>query len=175
MKLEVPDVTTKLIMAALALLTAVPAMAQESGGNDHDPSYIRLENLVGTWTTRGREATFSEVCAWYEGNFHVICNSENQRPDGSVGRGMSILSYVPNEGYVYSGIGSRGRYETYENGVWENDTLIFISSGIEEGIPRLSRIRMGPFSGTEVPFAVDTSSDGSTWSEADITTYVRVK
>lgn len=94
-------------------------MAAETPRPPERPAeYTPLENFVGRWTTAGREKQFTETCEWYPGRFHVVCNFVSKRADGSQGHSMSILSYVPGVGYAYSGIGSKGRYETFDKGRW---------------------------------------------------------
>ena len=159
----------------LLLALAGIASAQTAQSPERAPGYAPLENFVGSWTTQGRESQFKEACNWYYGNFHVVCNSETRRADGSTGHGMSILSYVPESGYVYSGIGSKGRYETFEKGIWSDGKFIFDSSRSDAGKPVTDRITIGPFSDDGFLFVVTSSSDGATWTEVDRTTYIRLR
>jgi hypothetical protein len=162
--------------AMLFLMLSGSAMAAEPPRLPERPAeYTPLENFVGRWTTAGREKEFLETCDWYHGKFHVVCNSVSRRADGSMGYGMSILSYVPGVGYAYSGIGSKGRYETLDKGRWLEGKFVFDSHGTDAGMPVTSRISIGPFTSEGFLFVVSTSADGVSWSEMNRTTYLRLK
>lgn len=150
------------------------AGAQTAPAPERAPGYAPLQGFVGHWTTQGREQLFRETCDWYHGKFHVVCHSESKRADGSIAHGMSILSFVPATGYVYTGIGSRGRYETFEKGRWEDGKFVFDSAATKDGKPITNRISIGPFTDAGFQFVVTTSSDGVNWTEAARTRYVRL-
>lgn len=157
------------------MLAASIAVAQAAQEPERAPEYDPLEGFVGRWTTQGRETQFLETCSWYYGKFHVVCNAESKRADGSIGHSMSILSYVPGAGYVYSGIGSKGRYETFDRGRWSDGKFIFDSTSSTDGKAVTNRITIGPFTDKGFLFVVTTSTDGVAWTEADQTTYIRLK
>ncbi len=163
----------RVFTALLALFSSV-ATATSLEELQRPPEYQPLEGFIGSWTTLGREKHFHEVCSWYPGKFHVVCNAKSKRDDGSTGHSMSILSFVPASGYVYSGIGSQGRYETFENGRWSAGTFIFETRQIENNSPVISRITIGPFTTTGFLFVVHTSKDGISWTEAERTTYLKL-
>ena len=165
----------KTLQAVLLLALAGIASAQSVQIPERAPGYAPLENFVGSWTTKGRESQFKEECHWYHGNFHVVCNSETRRTDGSTGHSMSILSFVPDSGYVYSGIGSKGRYETFEKGLWSDGRFVFDSVRSEAGKEITDRITIGPFTESGFEFVVTSTSDGTSWTELGRTTYVRIK
>ena len=153
--------------SGLAAQTAAPSPAR-------DPGYDALENFVGKWTVKGKEDTFREDCDWYHGRFHVVCHSESTRADGSLGQGISILGFVPGEGYVYTGIGSRGRYETLARGTVSDAVLEYRSMAVEDGKPTITRIRIGPFAQAGFPFVVHASTDdGKTWTHLETVEYIR--
>jgi len=144
-------------------------MAQEEPRHE---GYAPLEGLVGSWTIEGREGTYLETCDWYHGKRHIVCNTESRRRDGTTSHGMSILSYIPDQGYVYTGIGSLGRYETYRGGTYNEGVIQYLDQSAEGW----TRIRVGPFNDrTRVPFRVHTSKDGASWAPADSFSYIRVK
>ena len=87
---------------------------------------------------------------------------------------MSILSHVPGAGYVYSGIGSKGRYETFSMGRWQDGQFVFDSPGSEGGSPVTNRINIGPFTDQGFEFVVSSSADGQSWTELGRTTYLRL-
>ena len=155
----------------LSILAASTAAAQTAP----DSGYAPLKNFVGRWTTQGQETEFTETCDWYHGKFHVVCNAERKRADGSTGHSMSILGYIDGAGYVYSGIGSKGRYETFEKGRWSDGKFFFDSTTSEHGKTITNRITIGPFTDEGFLFVVTTSTDGLTWTEADRTTYIRLR
>ena len=165
----------RIALAALLCLLATAADAQSTQAPARDPGYEPLQNLVGTWTNRGSESVLVETCEWFDGRLHVVCNTQRTRDDGTVGRSMSILSYVPGSGYVYTGIGSKGRYETQHGGSWADGVLVFIMPSSQDGKTTLTRTRMGPFGGPTVPFVVDTSTDGSRWTVVGTVDYIRLK
>ena len=159
----------KHFLPLVAILMSSLSFAQEQPRHE---GYVPLEGLVGSWTIAGKESTYLETCDWYDGKHHIICNTESKRKDGSISRGMSILSFVPEQGYVYTGIGNQGRYETYRGGTYKNGVIEYL----DQSDGTHTRIRIGPFSDKKiVPFNVHTSQDGFKWEQADSFNYVRVK
>lgn len=156
-----------------AAFTADAQVAQKPP--ERHAGYAHLENFVGKWTVRGSEASFTESCDWYHGNYHVVCHSETKRADGSAGHGMSILGFVPGKGYVYSGIGSRGRYATHHSGTFRDGIFEFLDNTTKDGKPVVARTRLGPFTPAGFTFAVDTSADGGSWTAPQTITYLRLK
>jgi hypothetical protein len=137
--------------------------------------YDRLSPLVGRWTNKGREETHLEVCRWYDGKFHIVCETERKRSDGSIGRSMSILSYLPDkDSYTYYGIGDKGSNDAM-SGVFHDGILEFTAEAGDNGVMIVSRVRIGPFSGLEVPFIAETSNDRVTWKIDASFDYVRLE
>ena len=168
-----PMERTVIKFAACLLIVLSAYSASAADEPEPAPDYARLGMLIGRWTTEGNEKSFLEVCDWYHGKYHVVCHSERTRPDGSIGHGMSILSFVPDSGYVYTGIGSKGRYETLHGGTWSQGALTFNSTTSEGGKTVVTRIHIGPPTDKEIPFVVDTSTDGGAWTRVETTTYVK--
>jgi hypothetical protein len=161
-------------LAAVLLLCSTPAaIAQDTP--ERPSGYDSLQHFVGRWTERGNEKTFLEVCTWFDGKFHVVCNAERKRADASVGRSLSILGYVPNEGYVHVGISNKGTYETLQNGTFRAGQFEFLSTAKEGDKSIVTRIRIGPFTEQGFPFVVDTSTNGGPWVAAGTTDYVKLK
>ena len=159
----------KHVLPLAALVVASAAFAQEQPRHD---GYTPLEGLVGSWSITGKESTYLETCDWYHGKRHIICNSESKRKDGSTSHGLSILSFVPEQGYAYTGIGAGGRYETYRGGTYNDGIIEYVDQSAEGW----TRVRIGPFSDkTRVPFNVHTSKDGAKWDAAESFDYIRVK
>jgi hypothetical protein len=71
-------------MVIIAAICQCPSgMAQTSATEPaRAAGYDRLNPIVGRW---------------YDGNFHIVCETERKRKDGSIGRSMSILSYLPDK------------------------------------------------------------------------------
>ena len=164
------------IVAVGAMLTSLPGMVQTSASMTTRPSgYDQLSSLIGRWTIKGSEGKYAEVCRWYDGNFHIICETDNTRADGTVGHGMSTLGYLPDKDtYTYHGIGSNGRNETM-SGTFADGIFEFTVEAIDKGGTIISRVRIGPFSGREMPFVAESSADGKSWTiDAEIT-YVRLE
>lgn len=152
----------------------VPAVQSEPTVTAPADGYERLAPLIGRWTQKGMESSYVETCRWFDGRYHVVCDTEFKRADGSTGRGMSILGYVADEDrYVYVGIGSNGRTETM-TGTFRDGLLEFKPDPIDGGIPGFSRVRMGPFAGRDVPFVAESSIDGVAWTTEVSITYVRL-
>lgn len=160
-------VLVSLPLAAMGSTTPVPKP-------DHSADYARLDPLVGRWTVKGREGRFVETCQWYQGGFHVVCQSESAREDGSKGIGTSILSFVPGKGYVYTGIGSSGRYETLSGGVFADGKIVFTTTANEDGKSVATRISLGPPDDKGFPFVVDTATDGGAWTVVESIEYVKL-
>jgi hypothetical protein len=159
----------KSTLVLTALLAVGLARAEDTPPTEgHD----LLQRLVGTWTIEGREDRYKETCGWYHGERHVVCHTESRRKDGTISHSMSILAHVAGQGYVYTGIGANGRYETYRGGTFEDGVLEYNDATGGEHV----RIRMGPFTESDVvPFKVHVSKDGKAWTEADAFNYRRVK
>ena len=170
----------KVFVAAIVIIGAISislaGMAQTSASMTvRAPGYDRLSALVGRWTIKGSEEKYVEVCRWYDGNFHIICETENKRADGTVGHGMSILGYLPDKDtYTYHGIGSKGRNETM-SGIFADGVLEFTAEAVDNGKVVISRVRMGPFSEREVPFVAESSTDRMSWAVDATLTYVRLE
>ena len=163
----------KILVATLLFGSFHLALAQEAP--ERSPGYDDLQHLIGRWTQQASEETFLEVCDWFDGNFHVVRNSEHKRANGTVGRGLSILSYVPGQGYAHVGIGNRGSYETLQNGTFREGIFEFLSTTKEGNTSVVTRIRIGPFAESGFAFVVDTSTDGGPWVAAGTTDHVKLK
>ena len=167
---------TAAIVTVAAIFHGVIGLAQTNTSATSRPQgYDRLSPLVGRWTIKGSEEKFLEVCRWYEGNFHIVCETENKRADGTVGRGMSILGYLPDQDrYTYHGIGSEGRNETM-SGTFADGMLEFTAESSDDGAIVISRVRIGPFTEREIPFVAESSTDRTSWAVEASFTYVRLE
>lgn len=168
------------VLISLLVVLASPSCALTSQAPIPPPPLARaagyepLSSFIGRWSLKGDEDTYVETCEWYEGGFHIVCHTENKRSDGSIGKGMSILGYLPDKGsYTYHGIGSKGRNETM-TGTFRSGIFEFSSEGRENGKVVKARVRMGPFIGREVPFIAETSTDGAPWVMDATIIYVKL-
>ena len=169
----------KASVAALLVVGSIPISLVGFAQTGASPAaraqgYDRLASLVGRWTIKGSEDKYLEVCRWYDGNFHIICEIENKRADGTVGHGMSIMGYLPDKDtYTYHGIGSRGRNESM-SGIFSEGVLEFTAEAFDKDTTVISRVRLGPFSEPEVPFIAESSTDRTSWAVDAAFTYVRL-
>lgn len=158
----------------ISLLLATPAIATAEPAPEDVAAYSKLDALVGRWTIKGKEGTYLETCSWYEGRFHVVCHTVSTRKDGSKSAGLSILGYLPGQGYVYTGIGSSGRYETLERGTFADGKIVYTTQAVEDGKSVTTRISLGPPTARGFPFVVDTSTDGGPWKVVDSLEYLKL-
>lgn len=94
------DMARIIVIAAALVITACAPSPSIEIASSRPAAYAPLQSFVGRWTVKGREAAFVETCDWYHGGFHIVCNSENRRADGSLGRGMSLIGYLADEWQV---------------------------------------------------------------------------
>ena len=151
---------------------ALAGVATTAIAADRAPEYDALALFLGAWTQAGSEAVFREDCDWFDGRHQVVCHSTRQREDGTVSRGMSVLGYTPAQGYVYAGIGSRGRFEMLSGGRYAEGRFTFESTAQEDGKPVTTRIVIGPRTAKGFDFVVHTSTSGGPWVHADTTVYL---
>ncbi len=141
---------------------SAPAAWPTPAAPPQHPGYDKLQMFVGDWTIEGREKTYLEKCDWFEGRFQVVCHTESKRSDGSVGRSISILGYLPEEdAYTYSGIGSGGRNETMR-GAFTGSTLEFLGQSRDGGKLVKSRVTITP-AGRDFTLRSTTSTDSGPW------------
>ena len=105
------------LLAALALgVLASPAFAQ--GVPTPGPEQARIGFWEGTWNYEGEamespmgpagKIMMTEACRWFEGGFHLVCESSGTTPMGPVS-GHSIIGYDRAEQtYTLYGLNSRG-------------------------------------------------------------------
>ena len=159
-------------MALVATLVASSAIGVDAQPVAPSAGHARLAQLVGKWTLKGMEGRFRETCEWYEGRFHVVCHTENIRADGSIGRGMSILGYLPAEdAYTYHGIGARGRNVT-QRGRFRDGTFEFVTPAAGDA-PAI-RIRLGPFGERGFPTVEEALAPDGTWTRRSSGEYVKL-
>jgi hypothetical protein len=134
----------------------------------------RLGVIVGSWTIEGMEKAFSETCAWYDGNSHVVCTSEEKEGD-RVSRGVSVLSYSEHAGtYAYYHYGSSG-FARYLTGFHVDGNWLFTGERrTSSGDTVRSQVRMSPM-GEAFGFKEERSTNGGPWQTVAEFKYVRRK
>jgi Protein of unknown function (DUF1579) len=120
------------LAAALIFMAVATIYAQEAGAPPKPgPEHAKLSYFVGKWTSEGDlkpgpfgpggKFTFTENCDWLSGNFAVLCHSEGQMLGLTV-RGLSVMSYNPEEKkYIYFESNNMGE-NTYSKGTVDGDT-----------------------------------------------------
>ena len=169
-----PDTIAAMKDLLLPVIVGIFVMSAAQAQSGRAAGYDLLENFVGRWTIKGREDTYSETCAWFHGRFHVVCNTQIRRADGTTAHSMSILGYLPNENtYTYHGIGSLGRNEI-QRGEFRDRTFVATRESVANGKRTVHRVRMGPFGGREVGFVSDEAVADGPWSNERSFTYVKL-
>lgn len=152
-----------------------PAPQTAPAAPPRHPSYAKLQMFVGHWTIEGRENTYLEKCDWFDGRFHVVCYTESQRSDGTVGRSISILGYLPEEdAYTYYGIGSRGRNEAMR-GTFEGSTFKAHGESRDGGKLVKSRVTATPAGSADFTFRSESSTDNGPWIDDGTIKYKRMR
>jgi hypothetical protein len=104
---------TGLAVGIVAAAISAQAPAQRPG-----PEHARLSAFAGQWNYTGDakasplgpagKVTSSETCAWFDGEFHLVCRATGTGPRGQV-TGMSVMGYDPaRHAYTYHAITSLG-------------------------------------------------------------------
>jgi hypothetical protein len=93
----------------------VPAVAEESPRS-------ALEFFSGTWTLKGHETTYSEVCAWLPGGGFLACRAED-RSESPAAHALSVFGYSEDDAaYTYHGFSGNGSQRmlrgSLDGGVW---------------------------------------------------------
>jgi hypothetical protein len=158
-----------------ALPQSSPPPGAAAGAPARHPGYDKLQMFVGDWTIEGRENTYVEKCDWFDGRFHMVCHTESKRSDGSVGRGISILGYLPEEdAYTYHGIGSRGRNETMR-GTFEGSVFKAHGESRDGGKRVKSRVTIAPAANGDFTFRSESATDDGPWTIDGSILYKRMR
>ena len=131
-----------------------------------------LAFLVGDWTIEGRETSFREVCDWFHGRSHIVCNSESRRDKGT-SRGVSVLSYSDEKKrHVYYYYGSSGvvvAMDVFTDG----KSLIAIRENVVGTDLVREQVWITPSGDNRFDFREQTSTNGGPWKTSTHFTYVR--
>lgn len=161
-----------LLTAALALgLLAGPAAAQEMP--TPGPEQGRIGYFAGTWNYEGEamespmgpagKIMMTETCRWFEGGFHLVCQSSGTTPMGPVS-GRSIVGYDRlAKAYTIYALNSRGEAYYVRGGVtgkvwtWTAETEM-------EGTPVKFRATNTEESPTSYSFSLEVAVGDADWT-----------
>ena len=132
----------------------------------------QLDFFRGTWTVKGQDTTFREVCAWLPGGGFVACNAED-RSDSSPSFSMSVFGYsVADTQYTYNGFSSSGTQRTLRGSLQEG---VWRFHGQSERAPNWRRwqVTITPTS-TGFHFREEVSDRSGPWRTAAEIEYLRM-
>ncbi len=163
----------KLVLeAALAVAVfAGPAVAQEKPMPG--PEQARLGYYEGAWNYAGEmkpspmgpggAISATETCQWFEGGFHLVCNSKGTMPMGPV-TGHSIMGYDRATGkYTMYGLNSMGD-GWYVTGGVEGKVWSWAAETVMQGTPVKFRATITEDSPTSYTFQLKMASGDADWT-----------
>ena len=163
-------------MRATRILTAfifvtVAFMSHDTHGADDVRA--KLSFFQGSWTLRGSESTYTEVCEWLPGSGFLCCRAEERQPSGNE-FSQSIFGYSAADGmYTYHGFGGTGTARalkgTYQEGIWR-----FFGQSDRGPAWRRWQVTITP-TADGFHFKEEVSERGGPWKDQFVTDYVRVK
>jgi hypothetical protein len=131
-----------------------------------------LEFFRGTWTIRGLERGYREVCEWLPGKGFLACNADD-RSESPASHSLSVFGYSePDALYTYSGFGSGGTQRSLRgslhDGVWR-----FHGETHHGPNPRRWQVTITP-TAEGFHFREEVSERSGPWRESVVLEYVRV-
>ncbi len=162
------------IISLLVLFTAVLNLANgQSNGLTRE--HKMLADIVGSWTIKGMEDRFLEICEFYKGGYFLVCNSEFKSKSGKLNNGVSIMGYsTEGKHLTYYHYGSSGESQTLKGRIDENGTLFFEGDEMIKGKLTKTRVEMKK-AGENYDFKEETSVDNGPWTTSTEIVYVRLK
>ena len=173
--------------AAIVALSGVAAVfAQEGGAPKPTPEHKRLGYFVGNWTTEGTmqpsemgpggKTTAVDKCAWFDGGFAVVCQSEGKSAMGP-SKSIGILGYSAEEKvYTYTGVDSSGMAMTsVPRGTVKGDTWIYNDESMMGGKKVKSRVTIKEVSPTQYTFKMDMQTPDGKWAPLMESTSTKTK
>lgn len=168
-------ITKYLFGCLLVFCLASTGLAQETMEPPQPTAaHAKLDFWVGEWTGRGEmqpgpfgpggPVEWTESCRWFGGNeFHVVCKSEGNGPQGEM-KGLGIIGYDPQkEVYTHYGVDSTG-WAGHSTGALDGETWTFKSKEKMGDKVWHTRFWMKKISPTKMDFAWEVSEDGETWN-----------
>jgi hypothetical protein len=161
------------VSGILAAAVAARAEEKKAGPPKPGPEVKKLAYFTGTWTSEGEikanpimpagKMTSTDVCTWYAGGFHVVCNSKGTGPMGKMS-GLGILGYNTEEKvYTYNGIDNTGHLET-SKGTTDGKTWSYTSEDKMGGKTMYGRYTIGDLQPDSYSFSWAMSEDNKTWN-----------
>jgi len=160
------------LTAAFALgVLAGPAIAQEMPMPGAEQA--RIGYYEGTWSYQGEampsqmgpggKIAMTETCRWFEGGFHMICDSKGTTPTGPVS-GHSIMGYDRAEQtYIMYGLNSRGEGYYVKGGV-AGAVWTWAAEIMMESTPIKFRATMTEKSPTSYDFQLEAAMGDADWA-----------
>jgi hypothetical protein len=157
-------------LAALLLLATASAQMEPP---KPAPELKKLDMLAGTWNIegdlkassmgQGGKMTEHEKCAWMDGGFFLVCNTEFKSSMGD-GTGTSFLGYSTDDKiYTYREFNSWGEFDDSKGSV-DGDTWTWTSDEKVGDKMMKSKFTMKIVSPTSYNFVFEMSPDGSAWT-----------
>jgi len=163
--------TAAMIFAAWIVLAAA-ALAQMEMPKV-GPELKKLDVLAGSWTLDfdmkpgpmgpGGKITETQKCAWMEGGFYLVCNSDFS---GSMGTGkeLSVMGYSTDaKAYTYHSFNSWGEFGD-SKGQNDGDTWTWTSDEKMGGMTMKGRFTMKNVTATSYNCMYEMSQDGTKWT-----------
>jgi hypothetical protein len=160
--------TTTLMVFLLALS---PGSSHAQPAPESAPKPVeQLAFLIGDWTIEGREATFSETCAWFRNRSHVVCQSTTSKSSG-----VSVFSYaVEKQRLVYYHYGSSGAAVAMDV-FTDSRSLVGTREVTADGALIREQVWMTPRDADHFVFREQTSKNGGPWQTTTEFVYARRK
>ena len=161
-------------MVRLVIFTFVSFIACAPALGADDPRE-RLGWIVGSWTIEGREDSFREVCGWFHGRSHVVCNSESRNAAGTLRKGVTVISWSEEKKrFVYYYYGSTG--VTVAMDIFVEGRSLIATAERDEGDDLVrEQVWITPAEDGAMHFREDVSKNGGPWETRTQFRYVRAK
>jgi uncharacterized protein DUF1579 len=159
-----------LVFVGFRIVTAAQAPAPQTPGPEHK----RLGYFVGRWTTEGEmkpspmgpggKISSTDECAWFEGNFAVVCHYNGTTPMGP-SKSIAIMGYSTEEKvYTYYGADNTAMsMTTVPHGTVEGDTWTYTDESQMGGQKIKSRVTLKELSPTAYTFTLDIQGPDGKW------------
>lgn len=154
---------TRCVALSLTFSTGFALAQAPAGAPAPGPEHARLGYFVGTWSSKGEvkpnpfmpagTMTSNDSCAWFEGNFAVVCNYTGTGPMGPT-KGLGIMGYSTEEKvYTYFGLDSGPMtMTTVPKGKVQGGSWVYTDESMMGGKMLKSRYSMTEISPTAYSF-----------------------
>jgi len=163
------------VCAAVSVLGTCFSLAQAPTAPKPGPEHQRLKYFVGNWSTEGEmkpgamgpggKFTSTSKCAWFEGKFTVVCDTEGKTPMGPA-KGIDILGYSPEEKtYTYYGVDNTAMtMTTVPRGTVQGDTWTYQDESMMGGKKVKTRVTIKELPPSAYTFKMDMQGPGGKWA-----------